>query len=185
MAPTASQWMILIAGPVRSGKSTLARRIADRFGGIHVSFGEAVRQRTQVMGLPDQRGFWQRVGEEWVAKDPQGLCDVVLGSTAGNALVVVDGVRHRRVHDLLQANAESRRVVMVFVGADLSVRHDRLASDGLSDEAISRVLSHSTEAELSWLRGRADIVADGTGDASEVLGALEILIAGGYGQNSL
>jgi cytidylate kinase len=141
MAPTANQWMILIAGPVRSGKSTLAKRVADRFGGIRVSFGEAVRQRTQITGLPDERSFWQQVGEEWVARDPQGLCDAVLGPAAGNALVVVDGVRHRKVHDLLQANAQRRQVVMVFVDADVSVRHDRLASDGLNDEAVSQVLS--------------------------------------------
>jgi cytidylate kinase len=185
MTLIASQWMILIAGPVRSGKSTLAMRVTDRFGGIRVCFGEAVRQRTRVMGLPDERRFWQQVGEEWVTTDPQGLCDATLGSAAGNALVVVDGVRHRRVHDLLQANPEGRQVLMVFVDTEVSIRHDRLVSDGLNDEAISRVLNHSTERELPWLRDRADIVVDGTGDASEVLGALEILIIGGHGQNSL
>src|SRR5258708_5801997 len=123
MAQAARHWMILIAGPVPSGKSTLARRIAERFSGTRAGFG--------------------------------------------------GGVRHRSVHDLLRARAEGRRVVLVFVDAQVSVRRDRLASDGISDEAMGLVLSHSTETELPWLRDRADIVADGTGDAELVLGALE------------
>jgi cytidylate kinase len=184
MTQPAEQWMMLIAGPVRSGKSTLARRVAERFGGIRVGFGDAVRKRTQTLGLPDERSFWQQVGEDWVSRDPRGLCDAVLASAAGEALVVVDGLRHRSVHDLLLARAERQRVVLVFVDADVSVRRDRLASDGISGEAMGQVLSHSTEAELAWLRDRADIVADGTGDAAQVLLALGALINGGGGQNS-
>jgi cytidylate kinase len=181
MAPIVNHWMILIAGPVRSGKSTLARRVADRFGGIRVGFGDAVRQRAQALGLPDERGFWQQVGEEWVARDPGGLCDAVLAPTAGQALVVVDGVRHRSIHDLLRERVGSRRVVLVFVDADVRVRRDRLASDGIGYEAMDQVLGHSTETELPWLRERADIVGEGTGDAAPVLSALEALITGGEG----
>jgi hypothetical protein len=184
MAPAASPWMILIAGPVRSGKSTLANRVVEQFGGIRVGFGDAVRQRTQIIGLPAERGFWQQVGEEWAGRDPAGLCAAVLSPAAGQALIVVDGVRHRSVHDLLRASAEDRRVVMVFVDAHVGVRRDRLASDGISVEAMSGVLSHSTEKDLPWLRARADIVADGTKDVAPVLGALGALIAGSEGQNS-
>jgi predicted kinase len=184
MAQPTTQWMILVAGPVRSGKSTLARRIAERFGGIRVGFGDAVRERTRTLGLPDERSFWQQVGEDWVTRDPEGLCDAVLAPTAGQALVVVDGVRHRSVHELLRASAEGRRVVLVFVDADVSVLRDRLAYDGINDEATGRVLSHSTETELPWLRDRANIVADGTGDSAQVLGALAALITGSRDQNS-
>jgi cytidylate kinase len=178
------QWMILIAGPVRSGKSTLAKRLARHFGGMRVGFGDVVRQRTLALGLPGERRFWQQVGEELVARDPDGLVDAVLAPTAGAALVVVDGVRHRRVYDLLRAPADGRRVVSVFVDADVSVRRDRLASDGIDREAIGRVLSHSTEAELPWLRESADIVTYGTSDAGQVIVALSSLIPEDGGQNN-
>ena len=184
MTQPTDQWMILIAGPVRSGKSTLARSVTEQFAGMRVGFGDAVRQRARSLGLPDERSFLQQVGEEWVARDPGGLCDTVLASAAGQALVVVDGVRHRRVHDLLRARAEGRRVVLVFVDADVGVRRDRLASDGISDEAIDRVLGHSTETELPWLRDSADLVADGTRDTAQVLVALEALIIGDRSQNN-
>jgi predicted kinase len=186
MALPANQRMILIAGPVRSGKSTLAKHVVERFGGIRVGFGDAVRQRTRMLGLPDERSFWQQVGEEWVTSDAEGLCDATLAPAAEETLVVVDGLRHRSVYDLLRARAGGRRVVLVFVDADVSVRRDRLAADriSVSDAAIGQVLTHSTEAELPWLRGRADIVTDGTRDASLVLDALAALIADGGSKNS-
>lgn len=182
MTESTSLWMILIAGPVRSGKSTLGRRIAERFDGRLVGFGDAVRQRTRTMELPEERGSWQQVGEDWVARDPEGLCDSVLAPTAGEALVVVDGVRHRSIYCRLRVRAAGG-LVLVFVDADESVRRYRLALDGIGDEAIGQVLSHSTEAELPWLRDKADIVADGTRNATHVLIALETLITGD-GQNN-
>ena len=102
MTQLTNQCMILVAGPMRSGKSTLARRIVERFSGVRVSFGDAVRRRVKALGLPDERSLLQQVGEEWVAHDPGGLCDAVLMPSAGELLVVVDGVRHQRVHGLLR-----------------------------------------------------------------------------------
>jgi hypothetical protein len=65
---------------------------------------------------------------------------------------------------------------MIFVDADVSVRLERLASDGLIGEAVTRVLGHSTEAELEWLRSSADLLADGTKETAPVLSALAALI---------
>ena len=179
MAQVIDQWMILIAGPMRSGKSTLARRIVERFGGVRLGFGDAVRRRVQALGLPVERSFLQKVGEEWVARDPGALCDAVLTPSAGEAVVVVDGVRHQHVHGLLRARAQGRRVVLVFVDADVRVRRDRLALDGINVEAIDGVLNHSTEKELPWLREAADMVVDGTMGTTQALVALEALIVGG------
>jgi predicted kinase len=179
MAQLTDQWMILVAGPMRSGKSTVARRIVERFGGVRLGFGDVVRRRAQALGLQDDRSSLQRVGEEWVTRDPGGLCDAVLTPSAGEAVVVVDGVRHQHVHGLLRARARGRRVVLVFVDADISVCRDRLALDGISDEAIDRALNHSTEKDLPLLREAADIVVDGTIDSVQALVALEALLAVG------
>ena len=72
----------------------------------------------------------------------------------------------------------------VFVDAEVRVRRDRLALDGISEEASDRVLNHSTEKELPWLRGTADILVDGTKDTTPTLVALEALMVGGENQNS-
>lgn len=171
--------MILIAGSMRSGKSTLASGIIERFGGMKVGFGDAVRERAQALGLPNERRWLQQVGEEWVAQDPGGLCDAVLAPSLGEAVVVVDGVRHQHVHSLLRARAHGRRVVLVFVDADMRVRRDRLGFDGIGNEAIDQVVRHSTEQETPLLRDAADIVVDGTMDTTHALAVLEALIAGG------
>jgi hypothetical protein len=65
---------------------------------------------------------------------------------------------------------------MIFVDADVSVRRDRLISDGITNEAVTKVLGHSTEAELAWLRTKADLLADGTREIAPVLSALAALI---------
>lgn len=179
MAQLTDQWMILVAGPMRSGKSTLATRIIERFGGVRLGFGDAVRRRARALGLPDERSSLQQVGEEWVAGDPGGLCDAVLAPAAGETLVVIDGVRHEHVYGLLRARAPGRHVLLVFVNADVSVRRNRLALDGISDQAIDLALNHSTEKELPLLREAADIVVDGTMDTAKVLVALEALLVGG------
>lgn len=179
MTQLTDQWMIMVAGSMRSGKSTLARRIVERFGGVRVGFGDAVRRRAQELGLPRERRLLQQIGEEWVACDPEGLCDAVLASSAGQAMVVVDGVRHQHIHGMLRERAQGRRVILIFVDTGIGVRRDRLAVDGVKGEAIDTLLNHSTENELPLLREVADIVADGTRDAAQVLAALEGLIAGG------
>ena len=157
MAQLTDRWMILVAGPMRSGKSTLGGRIVERFGGVRVGFGDAVRHRAQTLGLPAERRLLQQIGEEWVARDPGGLCDAVLAPSIGEAVVVVDGVRHQQVHSLLRARSQGRRVILVFVDADVSVRRDRLALDGISDEAIDRVVNHSADRSSA---GRRDLGAD-------------------------
>jgi cytidylate kinase len=171
-------------GPVRSGKSTLARSLVERFGGVRVGFGDAVRQRTVALGLPDERRFWQQVGEDWVASDPEGLCNAVLASTAGQARVVVDGVRHWHVYGLLRARPDDRRVILAFVDADVQARRARLARDGITAATVDSVLHHSTEKELLRLREVADIVLDGTKDVKHVLPVLEALLTGDQDQNS-
>jgi len=179
MGELAGQWMVLVAGPVRSGKSTLAGRIAERFGGMRVGFGDAVRQRTLELGLPAGRTSWQQVGAQWVAEDPEGMCDAVLANAAGQAVVVVDGVRHQHIYELLRTRAGSRRVVLVYVDADIGVRRQRLALDGLGAADIAQILGHSTEAELPGLRDAADMVADGTNGTHQVLADIGARIAGG------
>lgn len=59
----ARPWLVMIAGGVRSGKSTLARELAQRYAGTRVAFGDIVRQRTAALGLPGERRFWQQVAD--------------------------------------------------------------------------------------------------------------------------
>lgn len=182
--PTA-RWMILVVGPVRYGKSTLTRYISRRLGVTPVAFGDAIRERARALGLPADRASWQRVGERWVDEDPRGLSDTVLAPVREQPLVVVDGVRHWTVYDLLRSLAGDRHVALIYVDADLATRRARLEADGVCGAAAEEVLAHSTETELPMLRAAADIVADGTGGAGPVQEALmNLMKAGGLSQNN-
>ena len=62
MAQLTDRWMILVAGPMRSGKSTLGGRIVERFGGVRVGFGDAVRHRAQRSACRRSVGCCSRSG---------------------------------------------------------------------------------------------------------------------------
>lgn len=171
--------LIMIAGGVRSGKTKLAREIAARYDGVRVSFGDVVRERTLELGLPDERQFWQQVGEQWVGSEPESLCQLVMAPTAGWPVVVVDGVRHVKILGHIQASAKSRQSVLIFVDTAIEVRRARLASDQTDDGIIVGILGHSTESELPFLLRAADFVVDGTRDYSLVLPALDAFVQDG------
>lgn len=178
----ARPWLVMIAGGVRSGKSTLARELAQRYAGTRVAFGDIVRQRTAALGLPGERRFWQQVGEEWVARDPDGLCDMVMTAAQGQSRVILDGLRHMQIYRLLLARAGTRMPVLVFVDTAADVRRRRLLADKLDEQAVEQILDYSTEGELPLLRRAADLVVDGTQDAATMFASFDDLI-GGRSQN--
>jgi cytidylate kinase len=164
--------MILIAGPARSGKSTFAGHVVQLFGGVRVSFGDAVRQRALALGLPSDRSSLQQIGERWVADDPAGLCDEVMTSVAEHPRIVVDGVRHMEIYQLLQMRAEGRQVVLVFIETAFSIRLIRLGKDGVEDAVSNAIMTHSTESDLPSIRRVADLIVDGSEDPARALSDL-------------
>ena len=170
------RWMVLIAGPMRSGKSTFAHHVVGQFGGVRVSFGGAIRRRALALGRTAGRTSLQQVGEQWVANDPAGLCDDVMAPVAGRPQVVVDGVRHMHVYNLLKARAKNRRVMLVFVDTDPDIRRVRLRADEADDATVNAIMAHSTESELPFLRDVADLVIDGAGNAAWALSALAAML---------
>ncbi|MFI0409202.1 AAA family ATPase [Actinomadura sp. 3N508] len=169
--------MVIVAGSVRSGKSTFARRVVDRSGGVCVGFGDVVRSRAAELGLPAERRSWQHVGEEWVRSDPVGLCEQVLSPVVHAPRIIVDGVRHIEVYALLVRRAQGRKTVLVFVDAEPRIRRRRLLRDAFDQPGLDEIMAHSTESELPELRGMADLLVDGTGDSTPALSALATLLA--------
>lgn len=154
-------WVVLVSGPIRSGKSTVAVALADALDARRVGFGDAVRERVRQLHLPDKRRSWQQIGEQWVEADPVGLCDVVLASVLSSPRLVVDGVRHQSVLSILRARFSDRRLVLAYVHAGENTIRHRLAADGLNSASVDDVLYHSTEHSLTEMKASADIMVDG------------------------
>jgi cytidylate kinase len=173
-----SSWVVLVSGPIRSGKSTVAVSIADVLDARRVGFGDAVRERVRQQHLPDRRRNWQQVGEQWVDADPAGLCDVVLAPVLSSARIVVDGVRHETVLSILRARFSHRRLLLVYVHAGEETLRHRLAADGLDSAAVDDVLYHSTEYDLPGMRAAADVVVDGEQSVDVALRQLKARLIG-------
>lgn len=156
--------VLAFSGGIASGKSALSEAIALSLGCPRVSFGGYMRAEAKRRGLTADRETLQAIGEELVAKDPDGLCRSLLAQSGwipGSALVV-DGVRHVDIADRLQRLSHPSGFRLVHIATDTTVRTDRLVRRGEKRERLGAFETHSTERDVHrGLPTRADLVIDG------------------------
>ena len=81
------------------------------------------------------------------------------------ASIVLDGLRHAHVLDVLSRLAAPSRVATVFVDVPRNVRAGRFRRRLQRGPALGQLECHRVEADvLGTLRTRADLRVDGTGD---------------------
>jgi dephospho-CoA kinase len=171
--------IIGIAGPIASGKSTLARALAQEFSLKLISFGDFVRQEARVRGLDvADRQVLQDLGQSFVDED---VCSFVaeVFAHAGYRLgdrVVLDGVRHEYVWEEISVFAASHGspARLVFLVMSEEERHKRLNARGTSSDQASALDRHASEAEV---RVRLANKADVRLDALQSHGSMLALIA--------
>ena len=162
---------MLLSGPVGAGKSTLARRLSERFGATHIVTRDLMKQRAQAAGktFPDDRAGLQKVGEEldkatcgaWVADD---LAAVLLRQDR-DALVVIDAVRIASQVEAVRT-AFGRDVVHVHIHAPRDTLMQRYEARRSMDSEIVELSSYEdverdpTEARIGDLKRDADVVID-------------------------
>ncbi len=164
--------ILAFAGKIGSGKTTLAKAVADILGCPLVSFGNYVRTLAQSSGLDaNSRKVLQDMGEALIREDCRRFCEGVLAQaewTPGNHLVI-DGVRHRTILTTIKALVAPDEVRLIFVDLDEEVRTTRLANAGFVSEQIARFDSHSTEHDVNAvLRDIADLVLDASRPIQEL-----------------
>ena len=142
--------IIAIDGPVGSGKSTVARRVAELLGYTHLDSGamyRAVAWKALRDGVPldspEQLGtlarsaridLLPRDGKLYVILDGQDITDLIRTpavSSAASVVAVVPGVRHPMVAEQRRAGAQGAVVMegrdigsVVFPHADLKIYLD-------------------------------------------------------------
>lgn len=159
--------VLAFAGRVASGKSTLAREVANALDWKRASFGDYVRIVANSQGLEPSREVLQDLGES-LAKAPEEFCRAMLahfGWQSGEPLVI-DGVRHREVVEALRRIVAPLELRLIFVDISEEQRRERLARKGDVDaHRMPQIEKHSTEKQVgAVLHDIADLrVSTGSG----------------------
>jgi dephospho-CoA kinase len=158
--------IIGIAGSIASGKSTLARALANEFSLKLIAFGDFVRQEARARGLDvGDRQVLQDLGQSLVDEDVSSFVAGVFTRADYRAedRIVLDGVRHESVWEEISALAASHESTasLVFLVMPEEERRNRLTARGLSADQVSALDRHASEADVRVrLAEKADIRVD-------------------------
>lgn len=168
--------IVTLAGAIGSGKTTLARALADRLGWPAASFGDYVREQARQRGLdPGSRKVLQDLGQSLVEADPERFLAEALAWMNYDAAagLVLDGLRHESVWRALRAHSDKfpeQPMVLLFLDTPNDIRHARLRDRGLDEAAIAAADGHRAEQDLTaHLRAAANHRLTGLGSVAELV----------------
>ena len=161
--------IIGFAGSIASGKSVVAKAVADTMGVPYVSFGGAVRSEAEVRGLEPSRTTLQDLGNELIAQGWDRLWARVIDQVNWDhrSSLVVDGIRHLGAIAIIRQSATPSRFYLIFVSTPPGHRRSRLLERGWTCAEARMADQHPTEKELPAVRDRADLLIDNDGGLSE------------------
>lgn len=170
---------IYVAGKICSGKSTLAKRIAEHTGYPLISFGGILKNHLVKSDLPITRESLQRIGQELI--DQLGYEGFVQWSIEHSPEIqwdghlIVDGLRHGVIYNHLVDKFP--RSFLVYCACDPKTQLARLmARDRINEEEARRILSHGTEHYVSELEPQANLVFRPEDSLEDFLARLDALI---------
>jgi len=139
--------VIAFAGPVGSGKSEVAQRVAAHLGVKCLSFGDVVRQEATLRSIPTERQALAALGRDMIAEaGEEHLLERLLGTIHSAECVVLDGVRSVK---MVQAIRDRSSVETIYFTADIATRLDRLRRRGrFGDVANAEQLAASDQDPL-------------------------------------
>lgn len=166
-----------VAGPIGSGKTTLAIGLAKALECPIASFGTYVRDVAARTGRPGSREVLQEISEQLILSlGPRDLTRNVINEAGWDRRqsIVVDGIRHPQVVVALRQEVEPLPVILVYLDVTPEVRRERLVTrDNLSDSEVRLIDSHSTERHVGTkVRALADVIVTAGYEPQDTIGAV-------------
>lgn len=123
----------------------------------------------------------QRLGESLVNEKPKEFCRAVLDQAKwepGKG-VVVDGIRHAAIVNVLREIAAPAELLLVYVAAPDSLREARVQRREGLDVPLDLLDSHSTESEVETLHWKmANLIVDGNRPTRELACEITVWVKG-------
>lgn len=168
--------LVAIAGPIASGKTSLAHALATTYAGHVVGFGDYVRRRAlERDGSEANRATLQELGQRLVEEDADKFVEGFLlwGAHGGGGPLLLDGLRHLVVWRALgrRGNRFGVPLRLIYVDAPFEVRARRTeASGGVDGAALATADLHPSEKDVNGpLAAEADLILDGRLDTSTLV----------------
>lgn len=169
--------LLAIAGGIGAGKTTLARSLQSE-GWLAVGLSDIVRDVAKAAGQPLTRGSLQALGDAYVRSNPEQFASEVVARSQGQAKVVLDGIRHRVVWEVLTGTLPRRRQCLVFLEVPRRVRLARAAlRDQLAIDSMIALDDHPLELAGQRLREDADLVVLANGPVEQTLHVVKAFLS--------
>lgn len=164
--------ILVLSGPIGSGKTTLSRAVAAALGWKRAEFGEYLRGIARDRKIAAERTALRMIGRE-MAQDWQQFCAAVMtsGGWHPGEPLVLDGVRHVEALKCVRSIAMPAPVWLLWIDVPRSLRGERYRVKAIETEEAIR------ESERDWsevqvdrdFRGIATRVLDGTHDVPNLV----------------
>lgn len=170
---------IYVAGKICSGKSTLARKIAEHTNYPLISFGGILKDHLAKSDLPVTCDSLQRIGQELI--DQLGYEEFLRWSIEHSPQIqwerslIIDGLRHGTIYTCLAERFP--RGILVYCVCDQETQLARLVvRDQINEGEARRILSHETEQHVSELESKAQLLFRPENSLEDFLNQLDTLI---------
>lgn len=170
---------ILIAGGTASGKSTLARHIADYTGFPVASFGGCLRNYAREHTLPLSVESLQHLGQGLISQlGYDGFLQWVIDHSREvywKQALVLDGVRHEAMYVALKKVFPQHVLVYCVCSHETQIRR-MINRDGVARGDAERILAHPLERFVADLEPEARLLFRPEDSIDNLLAQLDMLI---------
>jgi dephospho-CoA kinase len=163
-----------IAGPIASGKTTLARHVELKYGYRYVRYSEILARMLEERGETIDRGSLQRIGATvFEEMGGEGLTRLLIDQVRDNQFVVVDGIRHLSDVQALRQSCGEREFVLIYLLSGLDIRKRRYEAEAeITSPWFHDACAHAVEAEVAILESQADFVLRNEGSLQALFDAI-------------